>query len=260
MKHSVPVTFLLVVLFVLAQVVGLVIVHRYAVVELPFGLQPPALDPATSFVPLFIMILLVTVIALFVMRFRLGFLWKFWFILSLVVTLSVALASFLPELIAILVALVLTFLKLWRPSVVWHNLPEVFLYAGLAAIFAPVLSLFSISVLLILIAVYDAIAVWKTKHMVAMAEYQTKSKLFAGLYIPYKKKFALLGGGDIGFPLLFNAVLLRQFGWFSLISVGTTAGALLWLLLASKKGKFYPAMPFLAAGCFVGLGIILLIV
>ena len=31
------------------------------------------------------------------------------------------------------------------------------------------------------------------------------------------------------------------------------------LFMASKKGKFYPGMPFLSAGCFLGYLIVLLL-
>ena len=36
--------------------------------------------------------------------------------------------------------------------------------------------------------------------------------------------------------------------------------ALMGLLFFSKKGRFYPAMPFISAGCFAGFGIILLVI
>ena len=36
----------------------------------------------------------------------------------------------------------------------------------------------------------------------------------------------------------------------------TTALALGMLLMKAEKDKFYPAMPFVSAGCFIGLAII----
>ncbi len=256
MKHTFSITITLVVLFLLAQFIGLFIVEKYAQQELPLGIQPPEFKEQTAFIPIFSIILVVTVITLLLIYFRLGWLWKLWFFLSVWITLIIALAAFLPEIIAIISALILTIAKLFYPTRFFHNLPEVFIYAGLAAVFTPVLNVLSISLLLIIIAIYDVIAVWKTKHMVTMAKFQTQQRVFAGFYIPYGKKSAILGGGDIGFPLLFSAVLLRQFGWpAAMLSVGLSTAALLILLIASKKNKFYPAMPFLAAGCFIALGI-----
>ncbi|MDO8628557.1 MAG: presenilin family intramembrane aspartyl protease, partial [Nanoarchaeota archaeon] len=147
--------------------------------------------------------------------------------------------------------------KFFRPSVFWHNLPEVLMYGGMVAVFAPVFSVISLVFLLVLIAVYDAIAVWQTKHMVSMAKFQLQQRLFAGLLIPYgKKKSAILGGGDVAFPLLAAAVLLREFGVLAAVLGVVCSACSLWLLLwLSEKNKFYPAMVFLSAGCLVAVGL-----
>ena len=50
--------------------------------------------------------------------------------------------------------------------------------------------LFAVFVLLILISVYDFIAVFKIKHMITLAKFQTKSKVFAGLFVPYRREKA----------------------------------------------------------------------
>jgi presenilin-like A22 family membrane protease len=120
--------------------------------------------------------------------------------------------------------------------------------------------------------------------MVTLAKFQTKSKVFAGLMLPYKRKtiakerkhkttskslsLAVLGGGDIGFPLIFAGVVMKnlmltdlQFTSFLktlTIPVFVTI-ALIFLLIKGKKDKFYPAMPYLTLGCVVGYLIILLL-
>ena len=68
---------------------------------------------------------------------------------------------------------------------------------------------------------------------------------------------AILGGGDIAFHLLFSGVLLKTTGGFiaPVITTITTTIALSLLFYFGKKGKFYPAIPFIAGGCFVGYGI-----
>ena len=99
--------------------------------------------------------------------------------------------------------------------------------------------------------------------MIALAKFTTQSKVFAGLMIPYDKgrKAAILGGGDIGFPLLFSSVILLNNSFqHAIITTIVTAIALLLLLTFSKKNKFYPAMPFISAGCFIGYFLSLLII
>jgi len=99
--------------------------------------------------------------------------------------------------------------------------------------------------------------------MIKLAKFTTQSKVFAGLMIPYDngKKAAILGGGDIGFPMLFSSVILLNHSFqHAIITSIITSVALLILLLFSNKNKFYPAMPFISAGCFIGYFLSLLLI
>jgi len=169
------------------------------------------------------------------------------------------------------------------------------MYSGIALLIVPLFSVLWAAVLLLLISVYDMYAVWKSKHMVKLAKFTSKEKLFPGIAINYtpkgssvkksgklvvkkksvssspkkvlkkpssNKRQAILGGGDVIFPLIFtgtvlNALLslgfskLQSFG-LSLVVTFSTAVALYLLFAFAKKEKFYPAMPFITAGCFAG--------
>jgi presenilin-like A22 family membrane protease len=255
MKHTLRITIILVILFFAAHMIGLYITSQYLSQNLPYGIERPELKESTSYIPLIIAILVATGIALLLVRFGAMKLWKFWFIFATVYLLAIAFSAFMAQIFALLFALILGLLKLFRPNVLIHNFTELFVYSGIVAIFAPVMSVFAASVLLILISIYDYIAVWKTKHMVKMAEFQAKSRMFAGFLIPYSKnKTAILGGGDIAFTLLFSGVVLTHQGFLNAVIVSLfTSIALLLLFIFSKKKKFYPAMPFLSVGCFIGL-------
>jgi len=67
---------------------------------------------------------------------------------------------------------------------------------------------------------------------------------------------AILGGGDVIFPIIAAGVMLKTLGLFSAIFViiGAAIG-LSYLLFFSEKKKFYPAMPFISAGIFAGIGL-----
>ncbi|MEW6062847.1 MAG: hypothetical protein AB1571_00540 [Nanoarchaeota archaeon] len=261
MKHSIKITVILLSLFILAQIIGLVIVKNYISEPLPYKIEKPEIRETTSFIPLTFAILIATALALFLLYFRARRIWKFWFFISVLFCLLIAFGVFVNEKIALILAFVFSLLKVYKPNVILHNLTELFIYGGLAALFVPILNIFSISVLLVIISLYDMIAVWKTKYMVKMVKFQSKLKVFAGLLIPYgKDKTAILGGGDIGFPLLFSGTVLKTYGLQpALFSIIFTSLALLFLLLIAEKKKYYPAMPFLAAGCFISLLIINLI-
>ena len=238
-------------------------------------------EKSYSFIPIVIAILIGTAILFALIKYNLGFLWKYWFLLAVVITMTLSFEIYLGGIVALIVALLLGILKVFRHSVIIHNITEIFIYTGIVIVIAPMLNLFSAMLLLVVISIYDIIAVWKSKHMVKLAKFQTKTKLFAGLYIPYKKgkiseittegegeRNAILGGGDIAFPLLFTAAVIE---WLiragrdkflamnlTLIVVATTTIALTLLLLKGKKNKFYPAMPFITFGSFTGFAIIYL--
>lgn len=305
MKHTLNITLILLGIFLLTQYLGIAIIYNYvdwaqtaekgitSFQALPVG-ERPQFAEQTSYLPVLLMVIIGTLILLLLIRFKLDWLWKLWFLSAVFLTLTIAFYAFIALKIAIFLALALSLWKIFRPNVWVQNFTELFTYGGLAAIFVPVFNLWSISILLILISGYDAYAVWKSKHMITLAQSQAKSQVFAGLLIPYtlgkvappipkasekakitkttapakmtstakttsasgKTRIALLGGGDIAFPLLFAGVVLKQWGFLPSLIIPLFAllglGLLLW---KAEDKKFYPAMPFISAGCFVGLGV-----
>jgi presenilin-like A22 family membrane protease len=281
MKHILRVTIILTVLFAISQVIGLVIVDEYrdkvateATGELQWkalpsimgvGVERPDIEPKVSIWYIVAAILLGTGLILLIIKIGKTFLWKLWFFLAITVCLQVALAAFVSESVALILALLFAFFKIVRPNVILHNFSELFLYGGLAAIFVPILNVRYAFILLLVLSAYDAYAVWKSKHMIKMAKFQTKTGVFAGLLIPYRYgkkqvKTAVLGGGDIGFPLIFAGTVLKTSGFLPALVVSLFSTiALFGLLWLSKKDRFYPAMPFITAGCIVGYLVSLLV-
>jgi presenilin-like A22 family membrane protease len=188
--------------------------------------------------------------------------------------------------ISLIIALPLAFIKIYKKGFILHNLTELFIYPGIATVFVPILSITTIIILLIIISIYDMWAVWKSKIMQKMVKYQiNKLNILSGFFIPNtnkktkqkiklmkekykdkkilekelkKKKFkiniAILGGGDIIFPIITAGVVMNAWGFIQ--SLFVIFGALLglsYLFFFSKKKKFYPAMPFITIGIFLGM-------
>ena len=291
MKHTASITLLLLGIFLLAQFIGIAIIYQYIDLEkstatgkttfkaLPIGERPPVQEK-TSYIPIMAALLIGTAMLWMLLKYNLQWIWKLWFLIAVTVSLTVAGSVLMPTAIALAVALVLGIWKIFRPNFWVQNITELFIYGGLAAIFVPIFNLLSVGILIVLIAVYDAYAVWKSKHMVTIATAQVKAGKFAGLLIPYqnhkliapkahppeakgklqKIRTAVLGGGDIGFPLIFAGVVLKEIGlWQSLVIPFFSALGLAFLLWWGKDKQFYPAMPFIGAGCFIGLGVVWLI-
>lgn len=296
MKHTLKITLFLLFLFFAAQVVGLEAVRRsidfqklnetgnVTYTPLMGNISRPEVSPTYSVLWIFLAIIFGTLLVFLLIRFRQRNIWKTWFLLSVVITLSFAFYAFFKNgYISVGLAVLFGLWKVFKPNLLIHNITEVFIYGGIAVIFVPVMNVFAGIILLILISGYDAYAVWKSKHMVKLAKFQAKSQIFAGLFVPYKNipapkkgekvvrkkvRTAILGGGDIGFPLIFTGIvmsgLIVKYGFnlgflLSLIITVCTTISLALLFLKAEKDKFYPAMPFLSAGCFAGYLIILLV-
>ncbi|MGM5480056.1 MAG: presenilin family intramembrane aspartyl protease [Nanobdellota archaeon] len=340
MKHSTPITILLLSLFVLSQCIGLFVLSfdgtsqtvvsednvsstKIVYSNTTIGERPEFENESTSIWYLVIGVGIATGLLFVLMRFRSGkHIWKTWYALAVMLSISVLLGVFLTSWIALLIALVLMILKLSFASPLIHNTTEVLVYAGIAFLIAPLFqSVWSAVLLLLIISVYDMYAVWKSKHMITLAKFTSKSNIFAGFSIPYSsssrlskkvpskfdslyqtalstvkntvrsysskakskitfspqkkyskkssKKSAILGGGDVVFPLIFSGAVLQSLMVrgvgnyvafaYTLIVVCVAVVSLALLFFLGKKDRFYPAMPFLTAGCLVGYALLELV-
>jgi presenilin-like A22 family membrane protease len=313
MKHTLKVTLILLSLFLITQVFGIitisknievkrdavsgltVIEHRETVV----GEPPKSKSGSQSVIFLTMAIIVGTLFLLLLIKLKIKRVFKYWYFFAVVMTISVTLGVYIKAfstnintLLILTLAIITAWFKVHKGNVIVHNISEILVYTGIAVLFVRLFEgwLWAAFLFLIIISLYDMFAVWKSKHMIKLAQYQTENKVFAGLKIPYKLmlsnekissskkilakksvKVAVLGGGDIAFPLIFSGsvmsdlILRRGLEKAAAVSLTmaipiATTFALLYLLVKAEKNKFYPAMPFLTAGCIVGYWIILLFV
>jgi len=294
MKHTLRITIILTLVFLISQIFGAYTYTLSITPEIQEGQividhkdtflgETPELgdqEKSVSFVPIILAILIGTALLLLFIKLNLKVLWKYWFLFAVIITMALSFEVYIGKAIGLILAIILGFMKIFKPKMLVHNFTEIFIYTGIVMVIAPLLNLFSAVLLLVVISIYDMIAVWKSKHMIKLAKFQTESKVFAGLMIPYsggsvkkksdkKVRTAILGGGDIAFPLFFSAAAIEwlvknNIGKFvafslSLIIISTTTIMLYLLLVKGKKNKFYPAMPFISLGCFAGFALVWLL-
>ena len=308
MKYEPKITIIIASFFFIAQLVGIAILyHDIRVVQtvIPSGEVVQGIEhPETvmgerpqlyGFEAVFFVMVSVAIgtgLILLLVKFRIWKAWKLLFFIAVFSSISIALGVFIDPYIAIAIAFILAVLKIFRPDPLTHNLSEVFMYAGIVVLFTPLFDVFWMALLLIIISIYDYVAVYRTKHMVTMAKGLMETKLFAGFFLPLgnkskqkpkiktnheqtqavvkKSNIAVIGGGDIAFPMLFAGVVLeylittlqiaKETALIKIFPIPIFATlALIFLLMKGKKGQFYPAMPFLTAGVFAGLGVTLLL-
>ena len=192
----------------------------------------------------------------------------------------------MPAVFALIIGVIFAYFKVFKRNIILHNITELLIYPGIAAVFASILNIFTLIILLILIAIYDVWAVWHSGIMQKMAKYQINSLgVFGGFFIPYASKkikdkikllrqkyknhnipnnvikrnkikinLAILGGGDIIFPIISAGVILKVWGLIpALIVVLFSFLALLYLFIFAKKKKFYPAMLYIVPGILLGI-------
>jgi presenilin-like A22 family membrane protease len=293
MKHSLKIILILITMFFIAQLIGIAVTYSYNQFEntrsdqkaLPEFISPPKdISPQSSLSSIIIAIGLGVLIMLGLMSLKAEMFLRIWFFLVIIIAMSISINSVLMWfsnyhfILSLAFSLPLAFIKVFIRNIKVHNLTELIIYPGVASLFIVLLNIWTVSVLLILISIYDIYAVWHAGFMQKMAKYQIKQlKIFSGFFIPYvnkteiknsknsknnkvKASVAILGGGDIVFPIILAGTVFIQFGIISaiIIAIGATM-ALATLFYYSEKGKFYPAMPFISAGCFIALGIVYLI-
>lgn len=291
MKHKITITVIILCMFLLTQFVGLYVVASDSVPSFLSSADADTQSAGYFFYQIISSFIIAILIVVLITKYKLRLVMKTWFLIVVIIAISISLAAILKNLFGVtnylfplIFAIIFGILKLLRPSVVIHNLTEVLIYPGIATIFVPILTPLYAIILLILISIYDMWAVWHSGMMQKMAKFQMDElKIFGGFLIPYLTKevrqkiaalkksknnkgkkmkisMAILGGGDVVFPIITAGVFMLSLGMSYAISVilGALFG-LTCLMLFSEKKKFYPAMPFITAGIFLGLAICWLI-
>ena len=163
----------------------------------------------------------------------------------------------------------------------WYviDLVGVIIGAGAASIFGISLAIFPTLLLLVLLAVYDYIAVYRTKHMVALAEGVMDLRLPILLVIPKHWKYSFLkekfdkeereaffmGLGDAVMPTLLvvsanffvkvNSYDIPLIGAINIPAIGAIIGTFVGfavLMALVIKGKPQAGLPFLNGGVILG--------
>jgi presenilin-like A22 family membrane protease len=186
-----------------------------------------------------------------------------------------------------LLSLILTFGLSLGATAILYRYPEwyvidtlgILIAAGAASIFGVSLDVLPVIILLALLAVYDAISVYKTKHMITLAEGVIDLKTPILFVIPKKRSYSyvkegigpigegsgergafIMGMGDLIMPtiLVVSANVFIKTGRIGFINaaslgaiIGSVAGLVL-LLWFVNKGKPQAGLPPINGGAILG--------
>ena len=194
----------------------------------------------------------------------------------------IALVFWTPFAISLAVAAVAGLLWLITPRIWLHNLMMLLAMASLGAVFGRMIIPWQAMILLLVIAVYDFFAV-RFGYMLWLANSMSKINTLPAFFIPRfasewkdsleaqsvaemaereppDRDFSILGGGDIGFPVLLASSVYFAYGISSaLLVAGFALGGIVAAYLIQTlvlKGKPMPALPPIAALSLIALFIV----
>lgn len=282
-------------LFALTQILGIFVAIRISGILEKLEIKPEPVS-FSNFLIYFLIATLAILLFLRISKKGSGILFQIFFILAVFSGLDILFSIFVAEPGATILAAGLVAFRFMRPTVLLHNLVVVGGLAGIGGLLGISLLPRDAIILLIILAIYDVIAVYKTKHMVKMAKAMIKKRVILGIIVPEKisglqasmgdveqdklptihhrkiadikilvpgrvGRFMILGGGDLALPLLLIASVANSNIWQSIvILIFALLGLLtMHLIFIRLKSKPMPALPPLAVFSILGYLISLLI-
>ncbi|MCX8158211.1 MAG: presenilin family intramembrane aspartyl protease [Candidatus Diapherotrites archaeon] len=155
----------------------------------------------------------------------------------------------------IIAALLLVVIRnILHDNIMLRNITTIIAVSVAGAIIGISLDPLPLVIFMILLAIYDYIAVFKTKHMVTLANAVTKKNLIFSYAIPTKIHKFELGTGDLAIPLAFassifaKAKMIYVFPHYLIFPLVVILCSLLGILMTAKiaseePGRALPALP-----------------
>ncbi len=163
--------------------------------------------------------------------------------------------------LSILPSLIILLALMKKPNGVTINVSAFFLACGITAMFGISLEPLPAILLLIVLAIYDFLAVYKTKHMLDLAESILDLKLPLLFVVPTDDKPTMLGVGDVVIPNILTVsaqTFLKAPSFFGIklpaltTLIGGSLGLLALLIFAERFKKAHAGLPFINTGAILG--------
>ena len=279
MKTNRDTAILIVLIFILtllgSEIFTLMSLNVYGMLSLNYRTQVYSFSPYVELAYLLVGLAVITSIILLLIKYKLGRL-MFW--MFVVVSFMIMLeflsmlfiymfGNFAPDFLGIasisvylVTALALVYYYKYA-GIFGRNVVNVLMFLTVASILSLALGPIPSLILVGIIAVYDYISVFVTKHMVTLASNMGDNTFLGGITLMAKKakKRVFLGGGDLVFPAILVDSLYVNYPPLAAAMVG--AGAVIGLVLImvfGKKNKVYPAMSVIGPMQILFFGLYLL--
>lgn len=265
------------ILYLLSHFLGIMAALLMAGSRVETATPEPTQNPFSGLY-IFLTVLIATGTMITLYKLDLNQIIKYWYYTAMGLTASIFFFALLPEAVAAAAVATWFVLRYHCWSFTSRNLLETASYAGAGALFGTILGVVPALILLSILALYDIVAVYGSKHMQVLAEGAIETDTFAGFvhaksdqvsYTDFTdgnttsdggRSIGVIGGGDIIMPMIFAISLLPLYGYPAAATSSLGAGIGLYILLSkAEDGKFYPALPAVGGGAVIGFIIFLAI-
>lgn len=245
--------FLLTVFFIVTQILGIYIASVLIGLDINTQLFSENVNDISNGVYLFFLILFMTGIILIILKLKKksNFLWIIEGI-SVFATGIIFFGAFFPndDLIALILTLILMTIRYLNKENLWiKNIVSVIAISAAGALIGISIGVIPVLLFILILSVYDLIAVFKTKHMVTLGSAVIKKNFAFTVSIPTKKHKFELGNGDLIIPLVVatsimaNGFFLNNYFVAALSLIASFVGLSLTIYILTTKKIPLPALP-----------------
>ncbi len=226
--------------------------------------------------------LFITIFVLFLIKTKYGGkILKALFVIAIFAGAEIIFRVWVGDSMALIFALILIAARYLAPLIIIiHNIAIIIAIVGVAINFGLSIDPFDAVLLLVIISVYDFLAVYTTGHIVKMLKSSISAGTVFAMIVPDRfsnliknvqevesgrdisahrfmpNAFVYLGGGDLAFPLILGIYAAMVYGagsgFFVLLGVILGLLALNLIFMAQQEKKPMPAMPALAVFSILG--------
>jgi len=272
----------------LAFVIGAAIASYVASREIVFleanpQILIPEVSPQFPLIYFFCAVAVIGIVLFLIPLSKLKWVFRILFVLLYAWGIFVVLALIIPSLVVVAILAVAGGLTwLFVPRVWLHNLLMLVALAGVASVFGILINPWPMMGLLLVISIYDFLAV-RFGYMMWMAKKLSQSDALPAFVIPKtqsnwnhsvrtsgsqtlmegeaaEREYSILGGGDIGFPLMLMVSVFATYGFVSsiVVAIFSLAGLISAFVIQRLllKGKPMPALPPISFLSLIGLLIV----
>ncbi|MFA5763384.1 MAG: presenilin family intramembrane aspartyl protease [archaeon] len=243
---------LLTLLFLIAEGIGLFVTTRLITLGIKGSTITGDMNNPLEAIYLIVMILLMTGFILVLLKYKKQR--KFLWLVEIFAIFGTSIIVFSTIILDDFIVLIITFLLIIsrqknRKNVMLRNVISIIAIAGAGSLIGISFGFVPILLFVTLLAIYDFIAVFKTKHMVALGKAVVGENLAFTVAMPTKEHNFELGNGDLVIPLVISASIIAN-GFFNnnilvalLCLVGSYIGLVFSIYIVKTKKIALPALP-----------------